>query len=274
MYSNEKTHKRVPKTPRITQQQSQAQPRAYTANPETFRSKIVTTDRSKNSDMSLEHSGFCATQIYPRDYFDNRFVVCSRQAIIPAVPLTERQEFLNNHLASSMGPKPRVSRRSIRSNRKTSYLESRRFMTRSHRSKRNSIAFKLAMSREMVPREIIEEKDGEFEQMDQGTTSLEDSQCFSDARWIHPQLRQLTESEANWPTVLGQRKNVEAALDRKRMAKGKEFQGQRQDNVQRSKRYHDLVNQRATSVEYGISASHYNGRVVKEQELAMTWNEF
>jgi hypothetical protein len=126
----------------------------------------------------------------------------------------------------------------------------------------------------MVPREIIEEKDGEFEQMDQGTTSLEDSQCFSDARWIHPQLRQLTESEANWPTVLGQRKNVEAALDRKRMAKGKEFQGQRQDNVQRSKRYHDLVNQRATSVEYGISASHYNGRVVKEQELAMTWNEF
>jgi hypothetical protein len=93
-------------------------------------------------------------------------------------------------------------------------------MTGSQRSKRNSIVFKLAMSREMVPREIIEERDGEFEHMEQGTTSQEDSQCFSDARWIHPQLRQLTESEANWPTVLGQRKNVEDALDRKRRAKG------------------------------------------------------
>lgn len=274
MYSNDKTHKRVPKIPRITQQQPQAQPRAFTTNPETFRSKILSTDRSRNSDMSLEHYHLRATQGYCRDYFDNRFVVCSRQAIIPAVPLTERQEFLNNHLGSSMGPQAKVSWRSIRSNRRTSYHGSRRFMTGFHKSKRNSIVSKLAMSREMVPREIIEEKDGEFEHMEQKTTSKEDSQCFSDARWIHPQLRQLTESEANWPTVLSQRKNVEDALDRKRRAKGKELQGKRQDNVQRSKRYHDLVNQRATSVEYGMRASHLNGRVVKERELAMTLNEF
>jgi hypothetical protein len=268
MYSNGKTHKRVHKIPRITQPQSQAQHRAYTANPETFRSKILTTDRSRNSDMSLENSGLRSTQGYNHDYFDNRVVVCSRQAIIPAVPLTERQEFLNNHLASSMGPQAKVSGRSIRSNKRTSYLGSRRFMTGSHRSKRNSIVSKLAMSREMVPREIIEEKDGELEHNDQGTTSQKHSQCFSDARWIHPQLRQLTESEANWPTVLSQRKNVEAALDRKRRAKRKELQGQRQDNVQRSKRYHVLVNKRATSVQYGKSASHYNGCVVKERKLA------
>jgi hypothetical protein len=62
MYSNEKTHKRVPKIPRIIQQQSQAQPRVFTANHETFRSKILSTDRSRNSDMSLEHSGLRATQ--------------------------------------------------------------------------------------------------------------------------------------------------------------------------------------------------------------------
>jgi hypothetical protein len=130
------------------------------------------------------------------------------------------------------------------------------------------------MSRETVPREIIEERDGEFEHMDQGGKSQEDTQCFSDARWIHPQLRQLTESEANWPGVLSQRKNVENGLDRKRRAKRKELQGQRQDNVQRSERYHDLVNKRATSVQYGITASQYNGRVIKERELGMTWNEY
>lgn len=274
MYSNGKTHKRAHKIPKIIQTIPQPQPRACTANPDTFRTKTANTTRSIISDMSGEHAGFHATQGY-HDYFNNNLVICSRQAIIPAVPLTERQEFLNNHLAfSSIGSQAKNSPGSIRSNRRGSYLGSRRFVTRSNRSKRHSIVSKLAMSREKVPREIIEERDGEFEYMGQGGESQEDSQCFSDARWIHPQLRQLTESEANWPMVMSQRKNVEHALDRKRRAKCKELQGQRQDNVQRSKRYHDLVNKRATSVQYGITASHYNGRVIKERELGITWNEY